>query len=164
MNRDWDSGPDMEDAETVEPTALEKAVAALASVRLAVDAHRDALAHFDDDWNAARKPYLERVEAAKQRAAETEALVRKLGEDAHAATGDKHPHPAVEVITRNPVVIPDEKLALGWAEAYAGAVVEKKLNRKAFDNLVKTGVVPADVARVEPVTDTRISSDLSKWL
>lgn len=153
------------DDEPKEPTTpLEAALGNLAACRVEEDHERDELAHFDDDWNAARKPFLERLEAAKKRSAEADANVRTLALEAyHASQGqNKRPCKGVEIKSVRKVTDYSVAAATEWAKANAPFALT--VDKKRFERLVSDGDVPADVASVKEVAQTYIASDLSKWL
>lgn len=138
--------------------SLADAVAELAHQRRAYHAESTALEVAQQAFTAQYEGLIRRVNDLNSQCGAMEKRVRAIAEMAFRATGEKHPHPAVE-IKISKVVAYETAAALAWA-------IEKgmclKLDNKALEALAKAS--PASLTGICIVVDephAQIARDLS---
>jgi len=78
----------------------------------------------------------------------------------YARDANKHPHAAVTVVDAKKIVYEPEA-ALAWCRVQFPASLE--LNNRAFEGVVRDGVIEVPCARVEIKPQVRIKQDLGVW-
>ena len=103
---------------------------------------------------------------AREQESQARAVLEGLVKARYDFTGEKGQarKEAAWVVVKAKIVIPDEARAVDWAHRNAPVVLETKLKRKLFDGLVKDGLVPEAIAKVDEEPAVNVASDLSPYV
>lgn len=141
--------------------SLDAAIRELASARGGLALCKIVVGDARARWEADNATMLAELKAAQEHVNEAERAVRIAGMAAYAQSGDKKPHPAVQIKLTKAVAF-NEADARQWALDHIPTLV--RLDTSAFEKVARTGTLPKEVAQVEEVPQVTISTDLSAWL
>lgn len=133
---------------TSEARRLADEVAQLAHDRRCYRIEADALELRQRLFEAENASLMKEVNDLNSRVGATEKRVRAMAENIFIATGEKHPHPSVEIKMTKVVTILDAAVALAWATEKRICL---KLDTKALEALAKAS--PANVAGIATLTE-----------
>lgn len=100
----------------------------------------------------------EQVTRLKAAVAGLEASVRESALEAYSATGERRPAHGVEIKLYTTVVIPDGDRAEDWTRTHLPGVL--RWDRKKFEQAVKAGLVPEDIAHIAKTPKATIARTL----